>query len=485
MKGPDSKTSTGLSDLEATVSLSPETGEIMAGGQEVQQDPGEYTTHESTIASLRLLWESRRFLGRVTGIGLLLTAVITLLLPRRFQSKAELMPPDNQSTSSLAAAAAALGGGAVANLGGIASQLLGLKSTSDLLVGVLASRTAEDKLIQQFDLKKVYGVSRMEDARKILEARTDVSVDRKSQIITIAVTDSCGLPWGCESPKRAQAMAQAYIDELNRLVAEVSTSSARRERIFLEERLKSVNEDLEAAERDFSQFASKNSAIDIKEQGKAMVDAAATLEGQYIAARSELEGLRQIYADSNVRVRTTQARVAELESQLRKVGGENGGTPSGSATSLDSLYPSIRELPLLGVPYADLYRKTKVQEAVFETLTQEYELAKVQEAKEIPTVKVLDPPNLPERKSFPPRTLLTLLGTVLAFAGGVTWVLGRTRWEQVDATDPGKVLAQEVFDTVRAAIPWSSRNGYQNRPKPDVAGNPETNGRVRTQKDSG
>ena len=96
---------------------------------------------------------------------------------------------------------------------------------------------------------------------------------------------------------------------------------------------------------------------------------------------------------------------------------------------------------------------------MFETLTKEYELAKVQEAKEIPTVKVLDPPNLPEKKSFPPRLLFMLLGTVLAFACGVTWVFGRTMWEQTDPADPGIVLAQEVFDTVRKAMPWASRNG--------------------------
>jgi uncharacterized protein involved in exopolysaccharide biosynthesis len=263
-----------------------------------------------------------------------------------------------------------------------------------------------------------------------------------------------------QSPQRAAAIAQAYIEKLNGTLAEVSTSSARRERIFLEGRLQSVNQDLEAAEREFSQFASKNTAIDIKEQGKAMVDAAATLQGQYIAARSELEGLRQLYSDNNVRVRSLQARVAELEDQLKKVGGKDESTSLGKPTEGDSLYPSIRKLPMLGVPYADLYRKTKVQEAVFETLTQEYELAKVQEAKEIPTVKVLDTPNLPERKSFPPRTLITLLGAMLSLACGVAWVLGHTMWEQTSPTDPGKVLAQEVFDTVKAAMPWASRNGF-------------------------
>ena len=97
-------------------------------------------------------------------------------------------------------------------------------------------------------------------------------------------------------------MGQRYVEDLNRLVAELSTSSARRERIFLEGRLQGVSKDLESAEKDFSQFSSKNTTIDIKEQGRAMVEGAATLQGRIIAAESELEGLRQIYADNNVRV---------------------------------------------------------------------------------------------------------------------------------------------------------------------------------------
>jgi capsule polysaccharide export protein KpsE/RkpR len=451
MKGPDSKTSAGLSDLEAPISAGPENGDGMPGRQTSPQDFRESATHTRTVARLRLLWASRRFLGRVTGAGLLLSALIAILIPSRYESVARLMPPDNQSGSGLAMAAAALAGSA-SGLGGIANELLGLRSTSDLLVGVLSSRTVEDKLIQKLDLRKVYGVRRMEDARKGLAAWTDISVDRKSQIITITVTD--------KSPQRATAMAQAYVEELNRTLAEVSASSARRERIFLEGRLQAVSQDLEVAEKDFSQFASQNEAIDIKEQGKAMVDAAATLQGQLIAARSELEGLRQLFADGNVRVRFAQARVAELEGQLRKVGGKEESTSLEKATPDDSLYPSIRKLPLLGVTYADLYRKAKVQEAVFETLTEEYELAKVQEAKEIPSVKVLDSPNVPEKKSFPPRTLITLLGAALAFSGGVAWVFGRTRWEQTDSADPGKVLAQEMFDTVKRAMPWASRNGH-------------------------
>lgn len=258
------------------------------------------------------------------------------------------------------------------------------------------------------------------------------------------------------SPDRAAALANAYIEALNRMVADLNTSSAHRERIFLEARLQAVQQDLEIAEKDFSQFASKNTAINIPEQGKAMVGAVATLQGQLIAAQSELEGLRQIYTDNNLRVRAVRGRVAELQRQLERLGGKREG--DASDTEANAIYPSIRNLPLLGVTYADLYRKTKVQEAVFETLTQQYELAKVAEARETPSVKILDAASVPEKASYPPRLLIICLGALLSGVVAVVWVLGSVRWKNLDAQDPAKVLANEVFATVRASVARTSQN---------------------------
>jgi capsule polysaccharide export protein KpsE/RkpR len=216
-----------------------------------------------------------------------------------------------------------------------------------------------------------------------------------------------------------------------------------------------VRLDLENAEQEFSQFASKNNAIDIKEQGKAMLEAAATLEGQLIAAKSQLEGLRSIYTENNVRVRATEARVGELRSQLDRIGGKGETVTSGDERrESEQLYPSMRKLPLLGVAFADLYRRTKVQEAVYEALTQQYELAKVQEAKETPSVKVLDEARIPERKSFPPRMTIILLCTIMAMIGATVFTLGKTRWAEIEDTQPGKVLAVEVFQTMNACMPW-------------------------------
>jgi len=450
-------------------------GAPLSGEPDVQFEFDERMARERKIARARLVWENRRFLGRVAAISFLSAVVIALLIPKSYESVARLMPPDSQAGSGLAMAAMALTGAssapALGGLGGVAGQLLGLRSTSDLLVGVLSSRTVADKLIEKFNLRQLYGTHRMEDARRHLAEHTKTSVDRKTQIIEIAVSD--------KDPHRAQAMTETYVEELNRSLSEVSTSSARRERIFIEGRLQEVGRDLEQAEKQFGQFSSKNSTVDIKEQGKAMVEAAALLQGQLIAARSELEGIRRIYTDNNIRVQTLKARIAELENQLQKIGGKDVVNPSGEVDNdSGSLYPTIRKLPLLAVPYADLYRKSKVEEALFETLTQEYELAKVEEAREIPSVKTLDAPNLPDSKSFPPRTLIVMVGTALGLAGGVFWLFGKSRWEHMDPADPGKVMAQEVLHTIKAAMPWAERNGFKHAATSEARDSiPKTQGR--------
>jgi uncharacterized protein involved in exopolysaccharide biosynthesis len=410
------------------------------------QEALESTREDAVIRRLRLLWDRRTLLVRATALGFALAAAIAFILPKRYESTTQLMPPDDQSSRTMAMAAA-LGGRMPGGLGALAGDVLGLKSSGDLFIGILRSRTVQDDLITKFDLKKVYSTKRWDSARKRLAASTVIAEDRKTGIIFIGVTD--------QSPERAAQLAHEYITELNLVVSQQSTSSAHRERVFLEERLQQVKQDLETAEKEFSEFASKNTTIDIKEQGIAMVDSAAKLQGELIVAQSELEGLKQIYAEGNVRVRALRARIAELNSQLQKLGGQSDGQ-STAADGHGALYPSIRKLPLLGVPYADLYRRTKVQESVYETLTQEYELAKVAEARELPSVKVLDPPDVPEEKTFPPRRLIAILGAILAFLGCSAWILGKARWDAVNPESKSKVLALDVFQTVGSYVPWGS-----------------------------
>ena len=410
-----------------------------------------WSGREKTIATLSLLWENRRALFRRTAIGLVASAIIALLIPTRYSSTTRLMPPD-QSGQGMASMLAALGkvAGDVGGASGASGQLLGLKTTGDIFVGVLRSRTVADDLINKFDLRKSYHDKRYADARKDLDSRTDVSSDRKSGIITLTVSD--------RNPDRAAAMAREYVEALNGIVITLNTTSAHKERVFLESRLGQVEVDLEAAEKDFSQFASKNTALDVKEQGRAMIGAAAQLEGELIAAQTELEGLRQIYTDNNVRVRSVQARIDEYQRQLQKMDGPKSDSaaqpPDNQSGDGQSLYPSIRQLPVLGVPWADLYRRTRVEEAIFETLTKQYELAKVEEARETPSVKVLDAADVPERKSFPPRLILILIGTFLVFVFSSLWILASLRWAQLDPQDPGKILGQDVLRSIRGKLKW-------------------------------
>lgn len=384
------------------------------------------------VSITKWTFRHRRSLIRWAFIGLLAGVIVAFIVPIRYESTTRLMPPDDNRTRGLALLTALNGQG---NGLGLATGLLGMKNSGDLFVGILESRTIQDDLIRKFDLRKVYNVRYWETARKKLFAKTEITQDPKSGIVSVVVTDG--------DPARCQAMSQEYADSLNRVVSDLSTSSARREREFLETRLAAVKEELDSSAVEFSQFASTNTTIDISEQGKAMVESAARLQGELIAAESELNGIEQIYSSTNVRVRSLKARIDELRKQLQIIGGTANEKSDGSENA-DSIYPSIRKLPLLGVRYSDLYRKVKINEAVYEALTKEYELARVEEAKEIPTVRILDPANAPEIRSFPPRSFIILAGGFCGLPLCWLWISVRDAWRQAPREHPMRLLVAEL-----------------------------------------
>jgi capsule polysaccharide export protein KpsE/RkpR len=379
------------------------------------------------------IWRERRFIFKAAAYGLLLAGIISLLIPPKYQSTARLMPPEKRGMNALAGLLAASDDKAGSLVGGLVSDAMGVKSPSALYVGVLKSSTIQDALINRFDLRKVYRDKYMKDAREDLADNTDIDEDRKNGIITVTVSD--------RSPQRSRDLAQAYVENLNLLMAQLNTSAAHRERVFLEDRLKGVKQDLDAASKELSEFSSKNLTLDVKEQGKAMVGGIATLEGELIAAESQLSGLKQIYTPANVRVRSLQGRVDELKRKLTELRG-NGSAP-GEANGGD-FGMSIAQLPLLGVTYYDLYRRVKIQETVFEILTKQYELAKVNEAKELPSIGVLDEAKVPERKSTPKRFLIILIGTLFAAVLATSYVVGTARLRNMDAADPLSLFGMEM-----------------------------------------
>lgn len=403
-----------------------------------------------------LLWKHRRTLARVIAVSLLASLAISLAIPKQYTSTTSIMPPDQQGSSAMLLAALAGHSGGLGTLGSLASGLLGGHTSTALFIDLLHSGTVSGHLIDRFDLQHVYHKRYRIDTAKHLARRTKITEDKKSGVITIAVED--------RSRVRARDLAQAYLDELNKLVTLTNTSAAHRERIFIEQRLNAVRADLEDAELQLSQFSSKSSTVDIKEQTRAMVDAGARVQAELLVEQSGLQSLRQIYGDGNVRVRETEARIASLQGELKKMTGSSspltaeeihdGSTTSAGDDDKGELYPPLRQLPRLAVPYADLYRRVKVQEAMYEFLTQQYEMARIDEVKDVPVVSVIDAPGLPEKKSFPPRMLLTLLLTLISFASASAAILIRDHWAKIDPRDPRKALTAAVLPVVRQRARW-------------------------------
>jgi capsule polysaccharide export protein KpsE/RkpR len=325
----------------------------------------------------------------------------------------------------------------LAGFGNLAG-LLGGRTSSALFIDLLHSRTVSDHLIDRFNLQHIYKKRYRIDAVKYLAHHTTVVDDKKSGVITITFSDT--------DPLRAQAITQAYLDELNGIVTRANTSSARREREFIEKRLVSVHADLQTAEKALGQFSSTNATLDIKEQTHAMVDAAARLQAELIVGQSELDSLQQIYGEGNVRVRAARARIGVLKTELRKMSGsESSGDLTGGSGENSELYPSLRQLPRLAVPWADLYRRVRIQETVFELLSQQYEMARIEEAKDTPVVAVIDEPLVAEKKSFPPRLLMILLLTMLAVGAASFYIILNSMWEHMSPSDPRKVLVREMI----------------------------------------
>jgi capsule polysaccharide export protein KpsE/RkpR len=218
-----------------------------------------------------------------------------------------------------------------------------------------------------------------------------------------------------------------------------------------------VQGELQRAQLELSDFSSKNTTIDIKEQTRATVDAGAKLEGQLIAGESELDSLRQIYGDQNVRVRAAGARIAILQRELQRANGQ--ASTDSDANDIDAThpYPALRQLPHLGVQWANLYRNVRIHETVFDLLSEEYETARIEEVKSIPTVSVIDVPGLPERKSGPHRTLIVLISTFLSAVMTAGFLLARRSWLEMDDEDARRVLATNIAITIRDRLRRGSR----------------------------
>jgi capsule polysaccharide export protein KpsE/RkpR len=413
-----------------------------------QSEHAAYVSEQSTQASLpaaakkvnwvenaSLFWEHRRMFAGVAAGVFVLSILFSFTLPNEYTSTARIMPPE-QGGNSAAMLAALVGKSSAGGLAGLAGSLLGAKNNGALFVAILHSGTVSGRLIDRFDLQRVYHKRYRDDTAKRLSHLTKITEDTKSGVITIVVTDS--------NSQRSRDLAQGYLDELNNLVAKVNISSAHNEREFIEKRLNTVQAELQRAQVELSDFSSKNTTIDIREQTRATVEAGAKLEGQLIVSESELDSLRQIYGNQNVRVRAAEARNSILRRELQRANGQSGNQSDEKDIDPTHPYPALRQLPGLGVQWANLYRNVRIHETVFDLLSEEYETARIEEVKSTPTVGVIDSPELPERKTGPHKKLIVLILTLFSAVVTALYLLARRSWFAMDQHDPRRVLASRI-----------------------------------------
>jgi len=408
-------------------------------------EPSQRIRSRAALAeSARLLWRRRRFLAGVTLAAAVLSAVVSLLLPPKYESTTRLFP----------APASSPGGDISRMLRPEASALAGLAGLNanpgeGRFLALLHSRVLADRIIDGFGLMKLYGAKYRHEARTALALRTIITEDRKTGVITITVSD--------RNPKRAAELAGAYVKELEQLNAEMNTTGAHMEKVFLEARVNEVGEELhEAAER-LSQFSTKYSIVDPQQQPKSTVEAALKLQGEVVAAEAELKGLEQIYTDDSVKVRASRARIAELRHQFDQLRGSQAlaGLPA------DGSLPSIRNLPALGVTYGELYRRSKLLEVVQLALTQQLEVAKTEEVRQLPVFRVMDPPDIPEQRVFPRRTLMVLASSLGGLLLAIALVMGGDRWSKVSPDDPIKILIGDAQQRISASAVTRSSDGWR------------------------
>ena len=279
----------------------------------------------------------------------------------------------------------------------------------------MESRTVQDELITKLSLQEVYGSGQWEATRKHLERNTTILEDPKSGIVTLGVTD--------RSPQRAAAIAQEYIDELNRIAIRLDAQPASIRASFLKGQLARVDEELRQAEVNLSTFSSSNDVVDLDDQIDTTIRTSVGLHQQLISEEADLQRLRTVYADSSPALRSSHARIDELRRAIEDVlgpGSKRDATTRGKELRFP---PSMREMPLLSADYSDLDRIVEAKEEMVETLEVEYRSAQFAAANDLPVVIVLDSPEVPEKELGPPRAWIVLAGLCCSFLLAAAWAV--------------------------------------------------------------
>ena len=395
------------------------------------------TASSRLAAGLCLLWREGRLIAFVTALATICGIVVSLLTPPRYESSTKILPSP-PSLLDINSTIAQPGADAFAGLAGLGQ--LG-SAPNDRFVALLQSRVVADRIIDQFGLMHLYNAHYLFEARTALAHHMSIQQDRKTGIITLTFSD--------RDPKRAVAIAQAYVMQLEKFNAEMNTTGAHLEREFLEQRAQEVDKQLQDAAGQLSRFSTSSRILDTVEQPKGTIDETIKLRDEITNVKAELRGLEEQYNADNVRIRSARARLSELTQDL-------SNATTGRGAGEDSL-PSLSSLPGLGAAYSDLARHVKLLEAVQVRLSEKLEMAKTQEVRELPAFRVMEPAEIPEQRVWPRRTLIVILSFMLGLFVGWAFVIGKMKWTETDDRNPLKALLLDVNHGIIAKFTPRSR----------------------------
>jgi uncharacterized protein involved in exopolysaccharide biosynthesis len=374
----------------------------------------------SLLDLLIVLAKHKRIVLGVPLVAVVIAAVISLLLPNIYTGTTRILPPQ-QSASAASALLNQYGG----VFGGLAGGGLGIRNPNDLYVGMLKSRTVADNLIARFDLNKVYELQLQSRTRSRLQGNTAISAGRDG-IITIEVDD--------KDPQRAADLANAYVDELMKLTKVLAVTEASQRRLFFERQLEQAKDSLTAAELAARQGLQKGGIAQVDAQGRSMIEVTARLRAQISAKEVQLGAMRTFAAEGNPELQRTQQELEALRRELARIEGVSpvaavGKGESSGGSGLDNL---------------GRLRDVKYYEFLYELLAKQYEIAKIDEAKDATTIQVLDKAIVPDRNSKPKHGLIVSLSALAALFVGILLAfvreaIGRAR------SDPRQAGRLQVF----------------------------------------
>lgn len=352
--------------------------------------------------------------------------VIAFLMKPVFISTAIILPPQQQQSSGMAAMLGQLGG-----LAGAASGIAGLKNPNDLYVAMLKSRSVADKLIARFDLKKHFDVDTSDDARKKLDGVANI-VSEKAGTISVQVED--------ENPKFSAELANAFVSELSGLSQNLAVTDASQRRLFFEKQLVTAKNDLAEAEVGLRTTQEKTGMLQLDGQVKGIINNVAQLEGTIAAKEVELNAMRSFATASNPDFMRLQGEIQGYKAQLSKL-------KNGKSSDDGNLMLPTGKIPEIGAEYVRALRNVKYQETIFDLLAKQYELAKMDEAKESSNIQILDSAVPAEKKSKPRKFIIIFVGFALgvffalvialireSFSRSVNDEIGRKRWKVLKDT---------------------------------------------------